>query len=591
MNKAIFTNKDAIKKLIEGIEKSSDIVLSTLGPCGKIIKYEKHGEIVKTKDGVTVAKECLSTNPVEISESGKLVNRQYHRLGIASVADVAKATVKEAGDGTTTSVALFKSIVKEGSQYISAGSNSVYLTQGVFWAVDKVTNFLQGISVPVKDSPEMIKNVATVSANGDIALGSIVKKAFDAVGTNGVITVESGKSVTTELEIISGTKLKRGYKSPLFITDKDRQICELENALVLIYEGKISSIKQLQKILEEVLKDSRGRPLLIIAQDFDNIPLALLTLNVARGVLKAAAIQAPEFGENQKELLQDLAVQTGAKLFSEELDDKLEKATISDLGQAQKVKITSDSTLVIGGNGSQEEIDKRYSMLLSQASDCEKSEYEVEKLKLRAASFKDGVAIIHVGGTREAEISEEKDRAVDSVHASQSAIQEGILPGGGVPFVYASQMLSSKLTELISKLSNYSPISHSEKETDENKLLRELQNTDRSDAFISGIKVVIKALEYPILTNLHNAGLSDDAQLIIQEIKNQSSKEKNFGYDIRTREFKNLLKAGVIDSFKSLRVGLEHAANVACKDILTCGGFIQDMSSSSNTDDKDPYGM
>src|SRR5436189_3090312 len=503
-------DESARHALLRGIEKLSKAVKATLGPSGRnVILDKKFGSPTITKDGVTVAKEIELEDP-------------YENMGAQLVREVASKTSDIAGDGTTTATVLAESIYKEGLRNVTAGANPTSLQRGIMKAVEAIVEELKKISKKVGDRTE-IAQVATVSANWDKTIGEIIADAMDKVGKDGTITVEEAKSIETTLEVVEGMQFDKGYLSPYFVTNAEAMEAMLENPYILIHEKKISSLKDMLPLLEKVAK--AGRPLLIIAEDVEGEALATLVVNKLRGTLQVCAVKAPGFGDRRKAMLQDIATLTGGKAITEDLGIKLENVQMSDLGQAKKITVDKDNTTIVEGKGKHSEIEGRVKEIRSQVEKTT-SDYDREKLQERLAKLVGGVAVIKVGAATETEMKEKKARVEDAMHATRAAVEEGIVPGGGVA-----------LTRCVSAL---------------DKLKAE------GDEQI-GINVVKRALQEPLRQIAENAG--EEGAIVLG--KTNDSKENNYGYNALTGEYEDLVKAGVLDPTKVVRTALQNAGSIA----------------------------
>ncbi|MEX3856693.1 chaperonin GroEL [Paraburkholderia sp. BR10923] len=497
-------------KLVEGVNLLANAVKVTLGPKGRNVVLERSfGSPVVTKDGVSVAKE------IELAD--KLQN-----IGAQLVKEVASKTSDAAGDGTTTATVLAQAIVREGQKYVAAGLNPLDLKRGIDKAVIAAVEELRKISKPTTTSKE-IAQVATISANGEESIGQRIAEAIDRVGKEGVITVEDGKSLADELDVVEGLQFDRGYLSPYFINDQDRQLAALEQPFVLLHDKKISNIRDLLPILEQVAKS--GRPLLIIAEDVEGEALATLVVNNIRGILKTVAVKAPGFGDRRKALLEDIAILTGGQVIAEETGLTLEKATLAELGQAKRIEVGKENTTVIDGAGEKVSIEARVKQIRAQIAEAT-SDYDREKLQERVAKLAGGVAVIKVGGATEIEVKEKKDRVDDALHATRAAVEEGIVPGGGVALIRVKQAIAA------------------------------LQgaNADQN----AGINIVRRALEEPLRQIVANAG--EEASVIVARVAEGSG---NYGYNAATGEYGDLVETGVVDPTKVTRTALQNAASVA----------------------------
>jgi len=512
-NKNIDFNTTAREKIKTGVNKLADAVKSTLGPCGQNVILEKeHGAPVVTKDGVSVAKEIQLKDPVE-------------NIGAQVIKEVSVKAAKQAGDGTTTATVLAAAMFNDGLKYMAAGHNSVEIKRGMDKAVTSITKNLKDLSKDVSNHDE-IRQVATISANGDESIGNIIAEAMEEVGKNGVITVEESKTAETTLEIVEGMQIDRGYLSPYFVTDNSKMTAALENPYILLYDKKISSIKEVLPLLETCSKQSKS--LLIIADDVDGEALATMVVNKARGILNICAIKAPGFGDRKTHMLEDLAILTGGTVVSTQKGMKLEKLTMEMLGTARNVTIEKDKTTIVDGAGNQDGIKKRFDELQDQHDNAE-SDYEKQAIKDRMNKLVGGVAIINIGAASEVELKEKKDRVDDALHATRAAVEEGIVAGGGMALIYA---------------------------TDENDWLEQtFANHDQQ----LGARLVYDACKSPFMTICSNAGKNGEAVLM----KLCTLTDENRGYDARNDEYVNMFEAGIIDPTKVTRTALEMAVSVA----------------------------
>ncbi len=509
--KEVKFSQDAREKMLKGVDILANAVKVTLGPKGRNVVLEKSfGAPRITKDGVTVAKEIELEN-------------KFENMGAQMVREVASRTADEAGDGTTTATVLAQAIVREGAKSVAAGSNPMDLKRGVDLAVTKVVEALKEKSKKVTSNEE-IAQVGTISANGDQEIGRFISEAMQKVGNDGVITVEEAKSLETELEVVEGMQFDRGYISPYFITDADKMRVELENPYILIDEKKLSNLQSMLPLLEAVVQS--GRPLLIVAEDVEGEALATLVVNKLRGGLKVAAVKAPGFGDRRKAMLQDIAVLTGGQVISEDLGIKLENVTLDMLGQAKKIVITKDDTTIVDGDGKKKDIEARVAQIRQQIEDTS-SDYDREKLQERLAKLAGGVAVIKVGGATETEVRERKDRVDDALNATRAAVEEGIVPGGGVALLRALKVLDTV------------------------KGANEDQKV--------GVNIVRRALQAPLRQIAENAG--EDGAVVVGKILDKD--EYNYGYNAATGEYGNLVKQGVIDPAKVVRTALQDAASIA----------------------------
>jgi chaperonin GroEL len=511
MAKDISFDVEARAKLKEGVDALANAVKVTLGPKGRnVIISKKFGAPSITKDGVSVAKEIELKDPIQ-------------NMGAQMVKEVASKTADQAGDGTTTATVLAQAIVGAGLKSVASGANPMDLKKGIDKAVNHVVTGLQKISNTVGKDFSKIEQVATISANNDSKIGALIASAMKAAGKEGVITVEEAKGTSDELKTVEGMQFDRGYLSPYFVTNAEKMEAELESGYILIYDKKISNMKDLLPVLEKTAQT--GKPLLIIAEDVDGEALATLVVNKMRGALKVAAVKAPGFGDRRKAMLEDIATLTGGTVISEERGFKLENATLEDLGTAEKITLDKDNTTIINGAGSKKDIKARVNQIKAQIESTT-SDYDKEKLQERLAKLAGGVAVIYVGATTEIEMKEKKDRVDDALHATRAAVEEGIVPGGGVAYIRAAEGLEKVKGE----------------------------NEDE----VTGIAIVRRAIEEPIRQIVANAG--GEGAVIVQKIREG---KKDFGYNARTEKFEDLLKAGVIDPTKVARVALENAASIA----------------------------
>jgi chaperonin GroEL len=508
--KELLFNTEARTKLKRGIDALAEAVKVTLGPKGRnVVIDKKFGSPTVTKDGVTVAKEIELSDPIE-------------NMGAQMVKEVATKTSDLAGDGTTTATVLAQAIFREGLKNVTAGANPMELKRGIDRAVEAVVEQLRSLSVPSSGKKE-IAQVGTISANNDKEIGNLIADAMEKVGKDGVITVEEAKGLETTLETVEGMQFDRGYLSPYFVTDPEKMETALEDPYILIHDKKISAMKELLPLLEKTAQS--GKPLLIIAEDVEGEALATLVVNKLRGTLKVAAVKAPGFGDRRKEMLRDIAVLTGGQVISEELGFKLENATLADMGRAKRVVVDKDNTTVVDGRGKSDDIKGRIAEIRA-AIDKSTSDYDREKLQERLAKLSGGVAVINVGAATETELKEKKARVEDALHATRAAVEEGIVPGGGVALIRAQSALDKI------------------KGTEDEKI---------------GVEIVRRALEEPIRMIAQNAGA--EGSIVVARVK--ESKEKNFGYNAATDAYEDLVKAGVIDPTKVTRTALQNAASIA----------------------------
>ena len=511
MAKMIKFNQEARASIKKGVDELANAVKVTLGPKGRNVVIEKKfGGPQITKDGVTVAKEIELSDPIA-------------NIGAQMVKEVASKTADDAGDGTTTATVLAQAMIVEGIKNVTAGANPMDLKRGIDKAVKIVVEKLRSMSNEVGDDNEKIEQVARISANNDNEIGRLIAQAMEKVKKEGVITVEEAKGTETTVEIVEGMQFDRGYISPYFVTNSEKMEANLENPWILIYDKKISTMKDLLPVLEPVAQN--GRPLLIIAEDVDAEALATLVVNRIRGSLKVAAVKAPGFGDRRKEMLEDLAILTGGVVISDEKGMKLESATIDMLGSAEKITINKENTTIVNGAGEKELIHARVAQIRTQMESTT-SDYDREKLQERLAKLAGGVAVLYVGAASEVEMKEKKDRVDDALHATRAAVEEGIVPGGGTAYIRAIKELEGVKGD----------------------------NLDET----TGIAIVRRAIEEPLRQIVANAGV--EGPVIVQRVKEG---EGDFGYNARIGEFQNLLKAGVIDPTKVTRVALENAASVA----------------------------
>ncbi len=507
--KEIIFNQRAREEILAGINILADAVKVTLGPKGRNVIIEKSfGSPNVTKDGVTVAKEIE-------------VENRFQNMGAQMVKEVASKTSDVAGDGTTTATVLAQAIYREGIKLLAAGANPMDLKRGIDKAVLAVTESLKKLSKSTKD-PKEIAQVGTISANGDDTIGNILSEAMAKVGKEGVITVEEAKSMETELEVVEGMQFDRGYLSPYFVTDPERMEAVLDDPYILIYEKKVSSMKDLLPLLEQIVNTKR--PLLIIAEDVEGEALATLVVNKLRGALHVCAVKAPGFGDRRKAMLQDIAILTGGQLISEDLGIKLESITVKDLGQAKRIVVDKDNCTVVDGNGKKKEIEGRVAQIRAQVEETS-SDYDREKLQERLAKLVGGVAVVRVGAATEAEMKEKKARVEDALHATRAAIEEGIVPGGGVALIRS-----------IAALENL--------------------KVDEEQQF--GVNIIRRAIEEPLRMITTNAGL--DAAIVVDKVKNGKGA---FGFNAQTEEYGDMIAMGVIDPTKVVRTALTNAASVA----------------------------
>ena len=524
MAKHIAYGEESRRALLAGVNRLADAVKVTLGPKGRNVVIEKKfGSPTITKDGVTVAKE------IELED--KLEN-----TGAQMVREVASKTSDIAGDGTTTATVLAQAIFREGVKTVAAGASPMALKRGIEKAVEKAVEEIQRLSKKVKDN-EAIAQVGTISANGDATIGNLIAEAMGKVGQDGVITVEESRTLETALEVVEGMQFDRGYLSPYFVTDPERMEAVLEDAVILIHEKKISSMKDLLPLLEQVAR--AGKPLLIIAEDVEGEALATLVVNRLRGTLQVCAVKAPGFGDRRKAMLQDIAILTGGKAITEDLGIKLESIQITDLGRAKKVVVDKDNTTIVEGGGKSSEIEGRVKQIRAQIEDTT-SDYDREKLQERLAKLVGGVAVIKVGAATETELKEKKARVEDAMHATKAAVEEGIVPGGGVAFIRAQKALESF----------------------------KLENEDEN----IGIAIVKRALEEPLRQIVGNAG--HEGAVVVDKVR--SNKSANYGFNAESEEYGDMLAMGVVDPTKVTRYALQNAASIAGL-LLTTEALISEL--------------
>jgi chaperonin GroEL len=507
--KQLLFDESARHALLRGVEKLSKAVKATLGPAGRnVVLDKKFGSPTITKDGVTVAKEIELEDP-------------YENIGAQLVREVASKTSDIAGDGTTTATVLAESIYREGLKNVTAGANPTELKRGIDRAVEAIVEELASISKKVKDK-EDIRQVATVSANWDKTIGEIIADALDKVGKDGTVTVEEAKSIETSLEVVEGMQFDKGYLSPYFVTNQEDQEAILENAYILIHEKKISSLKDMLPLLEKVAKS--GKPLLVIAEEVEGEALATLVVNKLRGTLQVCAVKAPGFGDRRKAMLEDIAILTGGKMLSEDLGIKLENVTLEDLGRVKRAVVDKENTTLIEGVGKSSDIQGRVSQIKKQIEETT-SDYDREKLQERLAKLAGGVAVINVGAATETEMKEKKARVEDALHATRAAVEEGIVPGGGVALIRGQKAIEGL------KLKGDQQI---------------------------GAEIIRRAVEQPLRTLADNAGV--EGSIVVQEVKSRKGAE---GYNVATGEYVDLLKAGVVDPTKVTRSALQNASSIA----------------------------
>ncbi len=511
MAKQIFFDLEARNKMKKGVDTLANAVKVTLGPKGRnVVLEKKFGSPAVTKDGVTVAKEIELEDPIE-------------NMGAQMVKEVASKTADIAGDGTTTATVLAQSIISEGLRNVAAGANPMDLKRGIEKAVAKVIENLKSQSQAVGSDHSKIQQVASISANNDAEIGKLIAEAMKKVGKEGVITVEEAKGTDTTVDVVEGMQFDRGYISPYFVTNSEKMEAELQNPYILIYDKKISNMKDILHILEKVAQS--GRPLLIIAEDLEGEALATLVVNKLRGTIKVAAVKAPGFGDRRKEMLTDIAILTKGIVISEEQGYKLENADLSYLGTAASVTIDKDNTTVVGGKGKREDINARVNQIKAQVENTT-SDYDKEKLQERLAKLSGGVAVLYIGAATEVEMKEKKDRVDDALHATRAAVEEGIVPGGGVAFIRAIESLER------------------------------MKGSNEDEG--TGIQIVKRALEEPLRQIVANAGI--EGSIVVQKVKEGKG---DFGFNAKDEVYENMLKAGVIDPTKVARIALENAASIA----------------------------
>jgi chaperonin GroEL len=530
-------DENARHTLLRGVEKLAKAVKATLGPSGRnVILDKKFGSPTITKDGVTVAKEIELEDP-------------YENMGAQLVREVASKTSDVAGDGTTTATILAESIYREGLRNVTAGANPTSLQRGIMKGVEAIVEDLKKLSKKVSDRTE-IAQVATVSANWDKTIGEIIADAMDKVGKDGTITVEEAKSIETTLEVVEGMQFDKGYLSPYFVTNAEDMEAVLENAYILIYEKKISSLKDLLPLLEKVAK--AGRPLLIISEDVEGEALATLVVNKLRGTLQVCAVKAPGFGDRRKAMLEDIAVLTGGRLISEDLGIKLENIKLEDMGRAKRVTIDKENTTIVEGEGKKADIQGRVAQIRRQIEETT-SDYDKEKLQERLAKLAGGVAVVNVGAATETEMKEKKARVEDALHATRAAVEEGIVPGGGVAFLRTQKALDN---------------------------IKDLEPDEKV-----GVAIVRRAIEEPTRQLADNAGR--EGALVVEEVKKRKGNE---GYDVAADEYTDLVKAGIVDPTKVTRTALQNAASIAGL-LLTTEALVTEIPEKEKTPPMPPGGM
>lgn len=511
MSKQLYFNLDARNKMKKGVDTLANAVKVTMGPKGRnVVLGKKFGNATITKDGVSVAKEIELEDPIE-------------NMGAQMVKEVASKTADIAGDGTTTATVLAQALVNEGLKNVAAGANPMDLKRGIDKGVAAIVAHLQQQSQTVGANSDKIRQVATISANNDETIGSLITKAFEKVGREGVITVEEAKGTETTVDVVEGMQFDRGYISPYFVTNSEKMQAELDNPYILLYDKKISTMKDLLPVLEKTAQS--GRPLLIVAEDLEGEAMATLVVNKLRGTLKVAAVKAPGFGDRRKEMLQDIAVLTGGTVISEEQGIKLDAADLSYLGTAESVVIDKDNTTIVGGGGEKQQITDRVQQIKAQIANTS-SDYDKEKLQERLAKLSGGVAVLYVGAVTEVEMKEKKDRVDDALHATRAAVEEGIVPGGGVAYIRAIDALNNL--------------------------------KGATDDETTGINIVKRAVEEPLRQIVFNSGL--EGSIVIQKVKEGAG---DYGFNARTEQYENLMESGVIDPTKVTRIAIENAASIA----------------------------
>jgi chaperonin GroEL len=535
MAKQLAFNEEARRKILEGIMQLSSAVKVTLGPKGRnVVLDKKFGSPTITKDGVTVAKEIELEDP-------------YLNMGAQMVKEVAEKTSDTAGDGTTTATILAEAIYREGLKNVTAGANPMAIKRGIEKAVEKVVEELKKLSTPIKDKKE-VAQVAAIAANCDQAIGNLIADAMEKVGKDGVITVEEAKSTATTLEVVEGMQFDQGYLSPYFVTDAERMECILEDPYILIYEKKISSLKDILPLLEKIART--GKPLLIIAEEVEGEALATLVVNKIRGTLSCCAVKAPGYGDRRKAMLEDIAILTGGKAITEDLGIKLENVDLDDLGRAKRVKVDKENTTIVEGAGKTSAINGRIAQIKRQIEETD-SDYDREKLQERLAKLAGGVAVINVGAATETEMKEKKARVEDALHATRAAVEEGIIPGGGVGFIRAIPALEKLKLE--------------------------------GDEQI-GVDIVKRALEEPLRQLAKNAGL--EGSVVVQRVKNEKT---NVGYDVNQDAYVDMIEAGVIDPTKVARTALQNASSIASL-LLTTEALVAEKPEKEKTPPLPPGG-
>src|SRR5205809_5182697 len=527
--KQLLFSEQARQAILEGVEILARAVKVTLGPRGRnVVLDKKRGSPTVTKDGVTVAKE------IELDEP-------YHNMGAQMVREVASKTSDVAGDGTTTATVLAEAIFREGLKNVTSGSSPMAIKRGIDKAVDAVVEHLKKLSRTVKENKE-IEQVATISANADHSIGKIIAEAMDKVGKDGTITVEEAKSIETTLEVVEGMQFDKGYISPYFVTEKETMEAVLEDCYVLLYEKKLSNMKDLLPILEKIAQ--RGKPLLIVAEDVEGEALATLVVNKLRGTLAVCAVKAPGFGDRRKAMMEDIAILTGGKVISEDLGIKLENVRIEDLGRAKRIVVDKENTTIVEGAGKKADIQGRIAQIKKEIEDTT-SDYDSEKLQERLAKLAGGVAVIHVGAATETEMKEKKARVEDALHATRAAVEEGIVPGGGVAFLRTQKALDN---------------------------IKDLEPDEKV-----GVAIVRRAVEEPTRQLADNAG--KEGALVVEEVKKRKGNE---GYDVSADEYTDLVKAGIVDPTKVARTALQNAASISGL-LLTTEALVTEIPEKEKT--------
>jgi chaperonin GroEL len=522
--KQLLFSEQARQEILRGVETLAKAVKVTLGPRGRnVVLDKKWGSPTVTKDGVSVAKEIELENP-------------YENMGAQMVREVASKTSDVAGDGTTTATVLAEIIFKEGLKSVTAGSSPMNIKRGIDKAVSTVVDELKKISKPVKDNKE-IEQVATISANSDTVIGKMIAEAMAKVGKDGTITVEEARSVETTLDVVEGMQFDKGYISPYFVTEKDTMEAVLEDAFILLYEKKLSNMKDLLPVLEKVAQ--RGKPLVIVSEDVEGEALATLVVNKLRGTLNVCAVKAPGFGDRRKAMMEDIAVLTGGKVITEDLGIKLENTRVEDLGKAKRIVVDKENTTIVEGGGKKADIQGRIAQIKKEIDETT-SDYDREKLQERLAKLAGGVAVINVGAATETEMKEKKARVEDALHATRAAVEEGIVPGGGTAYIRCQKALET--------------------------LAAELEGDQRI-----GVKIIMRAMEQPIRTLCENAGL--EGSVVVEHIKKE---KKSVGFNVDTEEYVDMFEAGVIDPTKVTRSALQNAASVASL-LLTTEALITEI--------------